>query len=311
MKPLAVCVLTLVLAGTAACGRQHDGLEIPAGSDVTLQKRDGVTVAGRLVEVTPERVVVELRDGKRTEVPRRDIAALNTTAVARTDAAVGSTGAAATAGNGSRGGGDAKTARGDGTSGNGGMRGESPTEAGTAEARYREVTLPAGTVLPLELRSSVGSDSSSVEDQVRATLRRSVRVQGVEALPAGTAVVGHVTAAERAARVKGRARVAFRFTQVDLPGSGGRQTIRTHVVSRQAAATKKQDAAKIGAGAAGGAIVGGILGGGDGAAKGAAIGGAAGTGVVLSTRGKEVRLGPGADVSVRLAAPLTGRIPAR
>jgi hypothetical protein len=176
---------------------------------------------------------------------------------------------------------------------------------------YREVTIPAGTVLPLELKSSVASDSSKVEDQVRASLRRSVQINGVQALPAGTAVLGHVTNAERSARVKGRASIAFRFTEVDLPGDGGRHAIRTDVVSRQAAATKKQDATKIGAGSAGGAIVGGILGGGDGAAKGAAIGGAAGTGVVLSTRGKEVRLGPGADVSVRLAAPVTVRVPVR
>ena len=44
--------------------------------------------------------------------------------------------------------------------------------------------------------------------------------------------------------------------------------MRTDTVSRMAQATKKQDAAKIGGGAAGGAIIGGILGGGDGAAKG-------------------------------------------
>jgi hypothetical protein len=120
-----------------------------------------------------------------------------------------------------------------------------------------------------------------------------------------------VTSADRAGRVKGRAQIAFRFTELDVPGGGGRHAIRTDVVARQAAATKKKDAAKIGAGAAGGAIVGGILGGGDGAAKGAAIGGAAGTGVVLSTRGKEVRLGPGANLSVRLTAPVTVRVPVR
>jgi hypothetical protein len=84
--------------------------------------------------------------------------------------------------------------------------------------------------------------------------------------------------------------------------------MRTDMVSRLAPATKKQDAAKIGGGAAGGAIIGGIIGGGDGAAKGAAIGGAAGTGVVLSTRGQEIRLAPGTAVSVRLASPLTVRV---
>jgi len=51
---------------------------------------------------------------------------------------------------------------------------------------YREVTIPAGTMLPVELKTSVGSDTSNVEDPVRGTLRRSVVVDGVAALPAGT-----------------------------------------------------------------------------------------------------------------------------
>jgi hypothetical protein len=173
---------------------------------------------------------------------------------------------------------------------------------------YREVTVPAGTVLRLELRSSVGSATSRVEDPVHATLRRPITVNGLTAIPAGTAVLGHVTNARRSARVKGRAQVGFRFTQVDLPGEGGRHAIRTSAVGRVAPGTKKRDAAEIGGGAVGGAIVGGIVGGGKGAAKGSAIGGAAGTGVVLATRGKEVAVRAGTPVSVRLLAPLTLRV---
>jgi hypothetical protein len=184
----------------------------------------------------------------------------------------------------------------------------SPAASESSRA-YREVTIPAGTRLPIELRTAVSSDGSRVEDPVRATIRGPIRIGGLQALPAGTALLGHVTAAERSAKVKGRARVAFRFTSIDPPGARERMTIRTDAVSRIAPATKKADAAKIGGGAAGGAIIGGILGGGDGAAKGAAIGGAAGTGVVLSTRGKEVRLPAGTDLTVRLAAPVTVRVP--
>jgi hypothetical protein len=171
---------------------------------------------------------------------------------------------------------------------------------------YREITLPAGTTLPLELKTAVASDTSQVEDAVRATLRRAVAVQGTQVLPAGTEVIGAVTQAERSGRVKGRASVAFRFTS--LEHAGDRYDIRTESVSRMAEATKAKDATKIGVGAAAGAVVGGILGGGDGAAKGAAIGGAGGTGVVLATRGKEVRLGAGADVNTKLTAPLTVRV---
>ena len=39
-----------------------------------------------------------------------------------------------------------------------------------------------------------------------------------------------------------------------------------------------------------------------------AIGGGAGTGVVLATKGKEMRLAPGADVTSRLTAPVTVRL---
>jgi hypothetical protein len=176
------------------------------------------------------------------------------------------------------------------------------------EPAFRELTIPAGTVLPVELQSSVASDASSVEDPVRARLRKAIMIDGVEALPAGSSLRGTVTEATRSARVKGRARVGFRFDSIE-PAGRERLEIRTAVIAREAAGTKKQDAAKIGIPAGAGAVIGGIVGGGDGAAKGAAIGGAAGTGVVLSTRGKEVRFGPGADFNVKLSAPVTVRVP--
>ena len=173
---------------------------------------------------------------------------------------------------------------------------------------FREITLPAGTTLRLKLASAVGSDTSSVEDAVRATIRQAVVVEGQPVLPAGTEVAGTITAVERAGRVKGRARVAYRFNTLRLDDESYR--IQTALLAHQAEATKGEDATKIAAGAGAGAVVGALLGGGGGAAKGAAIGGAAGTGVGLATRGKEVRLGPGANVTTRLEAPLTIRVKA-
>jgi hypothetical protein len=175
-----------------------------------------------------------------------------------------------------------------------------------AEPVYREVTVPVGTTLRLELKSSVASDTSKVEDTVRAVLRQSVMIDGKPVIPAGTEVVGTVTDVERSGRVKGLAHVAYRFTS--LRHDSERYDIRTAVISHEAKPTKKKDATKIGIGAGAGAAIGAILGGGSGAAKGAAIGGGAGTGAVLATRGDEVRLGPGADVNARLTSPLTIRI---
>ena len=158
----------------------------------------------------------------------------------------------------------------------------------------------------LDLKSAVASDSSKVEDTVRAALRQPVVVDGQTVLPVGTELVGTVTDVERSGRVKGLARVAYRFSS--LRHDSERYDIKTAAIAHQAEPTKKKDAVKIGIGAGAGAAIGAILGGGDGAAKGAAIGGAGGTGVVLATRGEEVRRGPGADVTTRLTAPLTVRI---
>ncbi len=175
-----------------------------------------------------------------------------------------------------------------------------------AAPTFKEVTVPAGTTLRLELKSAVSSDSSNVEDAVRAELREPVSVEGATVLPVGTELEGTITEAERSGRVKGRAHVAYRFNSITV--SGDRYDVETAPVSHLAEATKGEDATKIAIGAGAGAAIGAIVGGGDGAAKGAAIGGGAGTGAVLATRGKEVRLGPGADVSTRLSAPLVVRI---
>jgi hypothetical protein len=173
---------------------------------------------------------------------------------------------------------------------------------------YKEITIPAGTTLRLDLKSAVASDTSKVEDTVRAALRAPIVVEGQTILATGTELVGTVTDVARSGRVKGRARVAYRFSS--LRHDAERYDIQTATIAHEAQATKKEDAKKIAIGAGAGAAIGAIFGGGSGAAKGAAIGGGAGTGAVLATRGEEVRRGSGADVTTRLTAPLTVRVKA-
>ena len=175
----------------------------------------------------------------------------------------------------------------------------------SSRAAARELTVPAGTSLPLELMTALSSETAQVETPVRARLRNSVVVDGVTAIPAGTVFNGNVTDVADAGRVKGKARLAFRFTEAQI--NGVRERLRTNPISFEAEATKGEDATKIGAGAGIGAAIGGIIGGGSGAAKGAAIGGAAGTGAVLATRGKQVTLAEGADISATLADAVSVR----
>jgi hypothetical protein len=187
----------------------------------------------------------------------------------------------------------------------------SHTVAGTTavtQRGVREVTIPAGTQLRLRLDSSHASNTSRAEERVQAHLATPVVVNGRTVLPANAPAVGHVTVARPSGRVQGRAYLAVRFTELEAAEEQYRVSTRTW--GREAPGTKKKDAAKIAVPGAVGAVVGAAIDGKKGAAIGAGVGAGAGTAVVLSTRGSEVRLPRGSTLLVRLAAPLTVRVPA-
>ena len=339
-------ILLALTIGLAGCTRTET---YPLGTDVTVTKGDGASVSGRLVEVKPDRIVVQRPDGGNTEVMKSQIASLKAMApgeakptapatpppVAQTtpppaaeapppESAQSKAPAAvepkplapkvrSTAG-----------ARPQPASPR--VNNSPPSPAHAAEPapeiahnepsppppppvkvpEYRELTIPSGTTLSATLATSLASDTSKVEDTVRATLKAPVSIEGFELLPAGATIVGNVTKVEPAAKVKGLALLAFRFNSVSL--AAGPEHLSTETITRQAASTKGKDATKIGVGAGAGAIIGGIVGGGSGAAAGAAIGGGAGTATVLATKGDEVRLPAGTPVTVTLTAPLTIRV---
>lgn len=181
-----------------------------------------------------------------------------------------------------------------------------PVAPAAPRVEYRSLTVPAGTSLPLELLTPLSTETAKVEAPVRARLKQSVSADGVAVLPAGTELTGTVTDAQGSGRVKGRARLAFTFTEAVV--GGAREALRTEPVTFEAKSTKGQDAAKIGVGAGIGAAIGAIAGGGSGAAKGAAIGGGAGTGLVLATKGEEVELEAGTDLTATLADAYETRV---
>jgi len=183
-----------------------------------------------------------------------------------------------------------------------------PATVKSSPTRMRQVTVPAGTVLRLRLTRGFGSDSH-LEAPVSGTLVSPITIDGRTALRSGSVASGYVAEATRPGKVKGRGRVAVRFTRIAPAGFDENYTMQTRSWVAVAPATKKKDAITIGAPAAGGAVVGGIIGGKKGAGIGALAGGGAGTAVVLSTRGKDVRIGPGTTLAIRLVAPLTVSVP--
>ena len=166
--------------------------------------------------------------------------------------------------------------------------------------------MASGTELPLELLTALSSETAAVETEVRARLKQAVVVDGETVIPNGATLIGFGH--------RGRAfgpRAGPRAPGAAVHGGDllrRAPPLDTAPLSFEAEATKKQDATKVGAGAGIGAVIGGILGGGKGAAKGAAIGGAAGGGAVLATRGKEMELASGTNLTAVLASPLTMRI---
>ncbi len=146
--------------------------------------------------------------------------------------------------------------------------------------RFREITVPANTLLAVTLETPVASDTSQVEDVVEGRLAKSVVVSRTAVLPAGSRITGSVLGAQRSGRVKGRASVVIRFNRIIAHGES--YPIQTARIAREAEASTKSDVKKGGIGAGVGAVIGGIAGGGKGAAIGALVGGAGGTIVAAS-----------------------------
>jgi hypothetical protein len=172
-----------------------------------------------------------------------------------------------------------------------------PSKALPPAAKYREFVLGTGTPVQVKLLTTVSSETSRVEDAVNGELTEALIVDGVEVAPAGTPISGTVLRVEDSGKVKGRASLAIRFTEMRI---GGENYPVSLDYARTAEGTKASDAKKIGIPAAGGAIIGGILGGKKGAVIGGVVGGGAGTAVVLSTEGKDVVFPAGSVLKLSL-----------
>jgi hypothetical protein len=262
------CIVAATLA--ASCSRAEAIEEMPAGTEVTVVTQDGTLVRGKIAKVEPEMVTLTgERPNMTTEVARTAIAEVKRVEPEDLD--------------------DEEIA-------------PAPRERA---AIVRTVTVPDNAVLDVRLDTSHASDTSRIEERVSGTLASPLEVDGVTAIPAGSKLTGYLTHVQESAKVKGRAELALRFTR--LQTGSVTYDIDTKPLSWRAESTKKDDAIKIGAGAAAGAVIGAIAGGKKGAAIGSAVGAGGGTAVVLATDGQEIRLAAGRKLKVSLSNPLVIR----
>lgn len=167
----------------------------------------------------------------------------------------------------------------------------------------RAVTLAEGATLTVRTTNTLSTKSAEAGQSFTATLVEPLIAGSRIIAPKGAQVDGKIIDSDDGGKVKGRARITVALTA--LHTSSGIVSISTGTVGREARATKKKDAMKIGIGAGIGAAIGAIAGGGKGAAIGAGAGGGAGTGVVLATKGDPAVIPAESVLTFRLRSPVT------
>ena len=170
--------------------------------------------------------------------------------------------------------------------------------------------IPGNTTMLIELDSSLSTDATQPGDRFEAHVVQPGEYQGA-------IIDGRVTRVNRAGKVKGVAELQLAFERIRM--SDGRQAAFSAQVVEvidmggsesgqvdpeggiKGKDSTKDDVSRVGAATGIGAIIGAIFGGGKGAAIGAGVGGAAGTGSVLTKRGKDIRLDRGQQLRIRSA----------
>jgi hypothetical protein len=188
------------------------------------------------------------------------------------------------------------------------------------QTNVKQMTVPAGTQVLLQLKSPIDTKSARVGDGVYCQTSFPVTQDNVAVIPAGTYVKGQIAEVRRAGRVKGRAEILFHFNTmifpngytVDLPGTlenepgAQNHTVADKEGTVKANGQKGKDAGTVAKAGATGAVIGTVA---SGSAKGAGIGGLAGAaiglGQVLLTRGQDVRIDQGTSLEMVLQRSLT------
>ena len=184
--------------------------------------------------------------------------------------------------------------------------------AAETAADASQLTIPAGTKVPLALKQAISTKNAREGDAVYAVTTFPVVINDRMVIPPGTYVQGRISNVKRGGRIKGRAEVLMHFSTliypsgytVVLPGAVENVPGAEKTSMKGEEGTIRQDSqtgekAKTTASAAGtGAVVGGLSNGVKGGLIGAGIGGGVGTAIGLLTRGSDVRMDAGTTLEM-------------
>jgi len=198
--------------------------------------------------------------------------------------------------------------------------------AAPAPTKAPDLTILAGTKVPLALKHAISTKATREGDAVYAETTFPVVANDRVLIPAGTYVQGRISHIKQAGRFNGHAEVLIHFTTliypsgytVLLPGAveNAPGVDKTKVKDEEGTIRADgQTAEKVGtiAGtAASGTVIGAATGGGKGALIGSGIGGAVGTAIALLSRGNDVKMDAGTtlEMVIQRDVPLdSSRIP--
>jgi hypothetical protein len=163
-------------------------------------------------------------------------------------------------------------------------------------------------MLNLDAVDKVCTNTNTVGDRFSAVVKEAVTGSNGVTIPAGATVNIEVTQLKRSENTNDQIVMGFRVISVAF---GGRTypldaDVQTATIDRVRASSGGNDAKKVVGGAVAGAIIGKILGKSNkGTIIGAAAGAAAGGAAAAATANYEGCVSPGADIVVRLNAPVT------
>jgi len=173
-----------------------------------------------------------------------------------------------------------------------------PKPAPAKPAPAPSVTLPAGTPFHVVIGTTITSETAQAGDAWTGTLKEAVSLGDAGVIPAGSTVHGVVEGA-KGAQKGDRAVLVLQLTSVDFNGQPIEVSGKTD--SLIAGSTRTRNVGAVAGGAAAGALLGRAIGGsGKGALIGGLIGGAAATGAVAKSKGYQVEVKEGLEMTFTL-----------
>jgi hypothetical protein len=152
----------------------------------------------------------------------------------------------------------------------------------------RQVSIPAGTPVHIQMIDGVDSATNHIGDMFHASLSFPIVVNGETIVPTGTDVYVKLTNSNSAGRLTGRSELTLQLARLDFQGKS--YSLASDDFQEVGKSRGKRTAVGAGVGAAVGAALGGIFGGGKGAVIGAGAGGGAGTAGAATTGNTQVRI---------------------